>query len=73
MADVSYVLGTPEWFDVPQTRFGIRAAWRSLDQYSPRYCPTRTPDFAGMMVCDPEFPGGEGSEWEIRTYIHLGR
>jgi len=72
MADVSYTLGMPGWFDVPQTRFGIRGAWRSLDQHSPRYCPVRVPDFVGMMVCDPDFPGPEGSEWEIRTYIHLG-
>lgn len=72
MADVSYTLGMPEWFDVPQTRFGIRGAWRSLDQHSPRYCPVRVPEFSGMMVCDSDFPGPEGSEWEIRTYIHLG-
>ena len=72
MGDVSYVLGMPEWFDLPQTRFGIRGTWRSLDQYSPRYCPARVPDFAGMMICEPDFPGPEGSEWEIRTYFHVG-
>jgi hypothetical protein len=73
MGDVSYILGLPEWFDVPQTRFGVRAAWRSLDQYSPRYCPTRVPDFFGVPTCDPDFPGSNGSEWEIRTYVHLVR
>ena len=72
MGDVSYVLGIPEWFDLPQTRFGIRGTWRSLDQYSPRYCPARVPDFSGTMVCDADFPGPEGSEWEIRTYLHVG-
>lgn len=73
MGDVSYVLGLPEWFDVPQTRFGIRATWRSLDQYSPRYCPVKVPDSMGIPTCDPDFPGAEGSEWEIRTYVHLVR
>ncbi|MEZ4651675.1 MAG: hypothetical protein R3E97_23305 [Candidatus Eisenbacteria bacterium] len=24
MGDVSYSLGTPAWFDLPQTRFGVR-------------------------------------------------
>jgi len=72
MGDVSFNLGTPQWFDLPQTRFGIRGTWRSLDQYSPRYCPARVPDFDGMLVCDPDFPGPEGTEWEIRTYLHVG-
>jgi hypothetical protein len=72
MGDVSYILGIPEWFDLPQTRFGIRGTWRSLDQYSPRYCPARVPDFSGMLECDSDFPGPEGSEWEIRTYLHVG-
>ncbi len=73
MGDVSYVLGLPEWFDVPQTRFGIRATWRSLDQYSPRYCPIQVPDAMGIPTCDPDYPGDNGSEWEIRTYVHLVR
>ncbi len=73
MGDVSFVLGVPEWFEVPQSRFGIRGTWRSLDRYSPRYCPGLAPDITGALVCDPDLPGPNGSEWEIRTYIHLVR
>jgi hypothetical protein len=58
-ADLSKVLGKPGWLDNSQPRFGIRAAWRSLDDYSPRYMPE-----AGANPAD-------GSEWEIRTYFDL--
>jgi len=71
MGDVSTVLGLPEWFDVPQTRFGVRATWRSLDEFSPRYCPAEVPDATGTLTCDPTASGPKGSEWEIRTYLHL--
>ncbi len=72
MTDVSTVLGKPEWFDLPQTRLGVRVTWRSLDQYSPRYCPAKTINAAGEWVCDPKMPARpEGSEWEIRTYLQL--
>jgi hypothetical protein len=63
MADLSYTLGKPLWFDLSQTRFGVRGLWRSLDQYSPRYAPA-----------EAEIPYGstpDGDEWEIRTYLHL--
>ena len=56
MADVSWSLGTPRWFDFPQTRLGIRGTWRTLDQYTPRY-------ILGS--------GENGREWEIRTYLHV--
>jgi len=56
MADVSRTLGTPRWFSLPQTKFGIRATWRSLDENSNRY-----------IAINP----GDGSEWEVRTYLHL--
>ncbi len=72
MADLSYALGLPEWFDVPSTRVGIRGSWRSLNEYSPRYCPRRVPDGTGTLVCDPTSPGPDGREWEIRTYLHIG-
>jgi hypothetical protein len=66
-ADISKVLGTPEWFQLPQTRLGIRATYRTLNQYSPRYCPTRVDG-----VCVPDAPGFDnGNEWEIRTYLHM--
>jgi hypothetical protein len=72
LGDVSYVFGMPEWFDVPMTRFGVRAVYRTLDEFSNRYCPGRTPDASGTPQCDPTLPGQTGTEWEIRTYIHIG-
>ena len=69
LADLSTIFGTPQWFDVPETRLGIRGLWRSLDRYSPRYCPARVPDNTGAPVCDPTYPAPRGSEWEIRTYL----
>ena len=70
--DLSTTVGKPKWFDLPDTRAGIRYTWRSLDQFSPRYCPARNLDPAGDLVCNPEAPGFDnGQEWEIRTYIHF--
>ncbi|MEI7981463.1 MAG: glycosidase, partial [Bacteroidota bacterium] len=72
MADLSYSVSKRKWFILPETRFGIRCTWRSLDQYSPRYCPTRILDSAGAWVPDPTAVGyGNGDEWEIRTYLHF--
>jgi hypothetical protein len=71
MADASRTLGMPRWFGYPQTRFGIRFTWRSLDQHSPRYCPGETPDALGILECDPTLEGENGSEWEFRTYLHF--
>jgi hypothetical protein len=71
-ADVSVHFGIPEWFYLPQTRLGVLATWRSLDKYSPRYCPTTYLNVLGEPVCDPNAPGySDGSEWEIRTYLHF--
>lgn len=69
MGDVSWSFGRPQWWDVPETRVGIRGTWRSLDRYSPRFCPQRVPDLVGGLECDPTFPAPRGSEWEIRTYL----
>ncbi|PHN02918.1 glycoside hydrolase family 2 TIM barrel-domain containing protein [Flavilitoribacter nigricans] len=70
--DLSTTVGKPKWFDLPNTRAGVRWTWRSLNQYSPRYCPTTTFDAAGDLVCDPLAPGFDnGREWEIRTYVHF--
>lgn len=69
MGDASYVLGMPQWFDVPETRVGVRGTWRSLDKFSPRYCPERVPDLVGQLVCDPTYPSPRGTEWELRTYL----
>lgn len=69
MADVSTTLGSPRWFDLPQTRLGVRAMYRTLDRWSPRYAP----DGAPVPVANEKYPEGldKGNEWEIRTYLHL--
>ena len=69
--DISTSLGKPSWNILPDTRIGIMGIWRTLNQYSPRYSPNLTPN-----QYDPEpiiSPVGfaNGSEWEIRTYIHI--
>jgi hypothetical protein len=70
MADLSVSLGRPDWFELPNTRIGVRGTYRSLDKFSPRYSPTRSIDAAGNFVPDPNAIGFDnGNEWEIRTYI----
>ena len=69
VADLSTSLGAPQWFDLPSTRLGVRGTWRSLDRYSPRYCPVLVPDNTGTPTCDPTAPAPRGDEWEIRTYL----
>ncbi|KAA3658752.1 MAG: glycosidase [Calditrichaeota bacterium] len=72
MADVSTAVGKQRWFDLPQTRFGVRFTYRTLDQYSPRYCPTKVLNDIYVWECDPEAPNmDDGNEWEIRTYLHM--
>jgi hypothetical protein len=70
--DISTSVGKPSWFILPNTRIGIMGIWRSLDQYSPRYLPTFVPEntFPPEPVLSP-VGFGNGSEWEIRTYIHI--
>lgn len=69
MGDLSYVFGAPDWLNMPQTRIGVRGAWRSLDQFSPRFCPTQVVAANGTTTCDPLGPGDNGREWEFRTYL----
>lgn len=71
MLDVSTSIGKPNWFILPDTKVGLRGTWRSLDQYSPRFSPNATSSaFATAPTISPVgFPNG--SEWEIRTYIHI--
>jgi hypothetical protein len=71
MLDFSTSVGKPNWFLLPDTKVGIRGTWRALDQFSPRYLPNQTAsEFATAPVASPVgFPNG--SEWEIRTYIHI--
>ena len=62
MADLSYVLGLPQMLpSAPQTRFGVRGIWRSLDRFSPRFCPAQVADNLGNLSCDPTAPGDNGS------------
>ncbi len=74
MLDVSTTLGKPDWFILPSTQIGIRGMWRSLNEFSPRYSPLATPANAANPNQAPTIsPVGfpNGSEWEIRTYIHI--
>lgn len=71
MLDLSTSVGKPDWFIMPNTKIGIMGSWRSLDQYSARFSPNQTASlFATAPIISPVgFPNG--SEWEIRTYIHI--
>ncbi len=72
MADFSTAVGKANWFNLPDTRFGIRGTWRSMDQYSPRYAPTYITDPSGEMKPDPTAIGYDnGNEWEIRVYLNF--
>ncbi len=69
--DLSTTLARPSWLSLPNTRMGIQYTWRSLDQYSPRYCPTMA-TANGVPVCNPLATGFDnGREWELRTYVHI--
>ena len=70
MADISTSFMRPDWIELPATSIGIRANYRTLDKYSPRYAPTYVPDASGSLVPDPDAIGFDnGNEWEIRTYV----
>jgi len=72
MADLSTSVGKASWFSLPNSRLGVRYIWRSLNEYSPRYCPTRSLDGRGEFICDPEAVGFDnGREWEFRTYLQI--
>ena len=70
--DISTSLGKPSWYILPDTRIGLMGIWRSLNQYSPRYSPTFVPanTYPAVPAISP-VGFGNGSEWEIRTYIHI--
>ncbi len=67
MADLSTSVGKPSWFILPDTKIGIRGTWRTLDQYSPRYCPVT--DATGQCIATEGY--NDGNEWEIRTYLKI--
>jgi len=70
--DISTSLGKPSWNILPDTRIGILGIWRTLNQYSPRYSPTFVPadTYPAIPAISP-VGFANGSEWEIRTYIHI--
>jgi hypothetical protein len=69
--DLSTSVGKPNWFILPNTKVGIMGTWRSLDQYSPRFLPNQTASlFATQPIISP-VGFNNGSEWEIRTYVHI--
>lgn len=70
MLDVSTSISKQDWFILPSTKIGIRGTWRSLDQYSPRYSPNESLPFASSPIISP-VGFDNGTEWEIRTYIHI--
>ncbi len=70
MLDLSTTIGKPDWFILPSTQIGIRGTWRSLNEFSPRYLPNATTGFSTEPNISP-VGFSDGSEWEIRTYIHI--
>jgi hypothetical protein len=72
IADVSLTVGKPDWFLLPGTRLGMRATYRTLNQYSNRYAPVKIPDDNGNLVPSPDVIGfPNGNEWELRTYLQI--
>jgi hypothetical protein len=71
MLDLSTSVGKPDWFILPNTKIGIMGTWRSLDQYSARYSPNQTATIFSTSPIISPVGFGNGSEWEIRTYIHI--
>jgi hypothetical protein len=72
MADLSTTLGAVRWFDAVQTRMGVRGTYRTLNGFSPRFCPDAGA-LTGDGSCDPlSGPAPWGSEYEVNTYLTLG-
>lgn len=73
LADVSYTLGTPAWFDEPSTKIGVRFLYRTLDENSNRYnLPAGWEEYSTWDdVMEDVEEQGDGTEWEVRTYIHI--
>lgn len=70
MADLSTTVGLQDWYILPTTQLGLRFTWRSLNEYSNRYLPTASEEFAETPIISPE-GFDNGREWEIRTYVHF--
>jgi hypothetical protein len=72
IGDLSLEVGKPDWFMLPGTKIGVRATYRTLDDYSNRYSPTLKMNNLGLWVPDPTALGfPNGNEWEFRTYIQI--
>ena len=57
---------------MPNTKVGIRATWRSMDEFSPRFLPNVVNPNAFPPVPRLSTVGfDDGNEWEIRTYVHI--
>ena len=70
--DVSTFLGKSNWVDLSQTRIGVQGIYRTLNQFSPRYCPTSTINAAGNSVCVMDAQGfGNGAEWQVMSYVRI--
>ncbi|MEI7508766.1 MAG: hypothetical protein WCJ62_04805, partial [Flavobacterium sp.] len=61
----------PNWFILPDTKIGIMDTWRSLNQYSARFSPNQAASQYSTQPIISPVGFGNGSEWEIRTYIHI--
>jgi hypothetical protein len=72
MIDISTSIGKPDWFILPDTKIGIMGIWRSLNENSPRYAPNAvSPNTFPPVPTVSPVGFGNGSEWEIRTYVHI--
>ncbi len=69
--DLSTSVGKPNWFILPDTKIGIMGTWRSLNQYSARFSPNQAASQYSTQPIISPVGFGNGSEWEIRTYIHI--
>jgi hypothetical protein len=73
VADLSWALGDPEYFGLPETKIGMRFLYRTLDEYSNRYrLPFDWENYTTWERLQEDIAEqGNGTEWEIRTYLHL--
>jgi len=72
IGDWSVEIGKPDWFMLPGTKLGLRATYRTLDDFSNRYLPTTKLNNLGQFLPDPTAIGfPNGNEWEFRTYIQI--
>jgi hypothetical protein len=73
VADVAYSLGRPEYFGLPETKLGLRFLYRTLDQFSNRYRPPYDwENYPSWRTLQNDIEAqGDGTEWEVRTYLHV--